>query len=73
MFFEVKIDAETRQYKIGTEVTCDALDTMNHRRRRLSGSIKLTLTNDEMGKKFFLIVVLPPRHFLNGECPVVAV
>ena len=47
MFFEVKLDAETKQYKVGTEVNIS--EKMTHR-RTASGSIKLTLTNDETGK-----------------------
>ena len=53
MFFEVKIDAETKQYKIGTEVKCDTPETMSHK-RTASGSIKLTLTNDVLGNNFGL-------------------
>ena len=48
MFFEVKLDAETKQYKVGTEVNIS--EEVTHR-RTASGSIKRTLTNDELGKE----------------------
>ena len=47
MFFEVKLDAETKQYKVDTEVNIS--EEITHR-RTASGSIKLTLTSDELGE-----------------------
>ena len=55
MFFEVKLDAETKQYKVGTEVNIS--EEMTHR-RTASGSIKLSLTSDELGEEQVLSTTL---------------
>ncbi len=50
MFFEVKMDAETKQYKIGTEVRYDSPPAATQHTRTPSGTIKLTLASEEPGK-----------------------